>query len=225
MISRAFFDVLDLIEQNNSELVIVSGRSLSWGHFLLTHFPLRSAIMEAGGVILNKCENGLIKHEALVEEDSITKMRSLTEELLKEHPGTILSPDSMGRLVDRAFEYHYMSEKEAQGAEQFLEKNNVEHVKSSVHVNFWIGEVSKYKGVKTFLEKFRPDVPINECLYFGDSLNDVPMFEKFPNSIGVANISKVINAIPHRPKVILEGKENEEISGVYSYLSSFFSKS
>ena len=39
-LGAVFFDLLELIESRHSELVIVSGRSISWGHFLLTHFPL-----------------------------------------------------------------------------------------------------------------------------------------------------------------------------------------
>ncbi len=55
-----FFDLLNIIEKGNSELVIVSGRSLSWGHFLLTHFPLKRVIMEGGGVIVSKSKEGYI---------------------------------------------------------------------------------------------------------------------------------------------------------------------
>ena len=39
-LGASFFELLELIEQNQAELVVVSGRSLSWGHFLLTHFPI-----------------------------------------------------------------------------------------------------------------------------------------------------------------------------------------
>ena len=37
-LTREFFDILDLIAKHDHELVIVSGRSLSWGHFFLTHY-------------------------------------------------------------------------------------------------------------------------------------------------------------------------------------------
>ena len=49
--SPVFFDVLKLIKQNNSELVIVTGRPLSWAHFLLTHFDLDCVITEGGGML------------------------------------------------------------------------------------------------------------------------------------------------------------------------------
>ena len=51
-LTREFFDVVDFIKKHGHELVIVSGRSLSWGHFFLTHFPFNACIMEGGGVIL-----------------------------------------------------------------------------------------------------------------------------------------------------------------------------
>ena len=40
MLGSQIFDILDLTAKNNCELVVVSGRSVSWGHFLLTHFQL-----------------------------------------------------------------------------------------------------------------------------------------------------------------------------------------
>ena len=67
-LTREFFDILDLIAKYNHELVIVSGRSLSWGHFFLTHFPLRACIMEGGGVVLYLDDNGEIVEKPLVSQ-------------------------------------------------------------------------------------------------------------------------------------------------------------
>src|SRR3990167_8743657 len=85
-LTREFFDILDLIHKNNNELVIVSGRSLSWGHFFLTHFPLRACIMEGGGVILYKNENGEINQKPLIPQKEIEALAAFTQNLQHHFP-------------------------------------------------------------------------------------------------------------------------------------------
>ena len=60
LLSAEFFKVLDLLEEYSIPFVIVSGRSMAWGHFLLTHTNLRSAIMEGGGVVITKNSDGFM---------------------------------------------------------------------------------------------------------------------------------------------------------------------
>jgi hydroxymethylpyrimidine pyrophosphatase-like HAD family hydrolase len=85
-----------------------------------------------------------------------------------------------------------------------------------VHLNFWCGEVSKFIAVEHFLKK--KGVDQTSAIFFGDSLNDQAMFKSFENSIGVANISKVLDQMKYRPKTILIGDENIGPFGVYNYL-------
>ena len=107
-LGAVFFDILDLIQENNSELVIVSGRSLSWGHFFLTHFPVKFVIMEGGGVILSRNKEGQIREVNLVTDAEIDKLEELTQQLVKEVPECIMSADSFGRRTDRAIEFGEM---------------------------------------------------------------------------------------------------------------------
>ena len=43
-----------------------------------------------------------------------------------------------------------------------------------------------------------------QVLFIGDSLNDETMFEFFPNSVGVANISSQLDQLTFKPKWITE---------------------
>src|SRR5690606_33442866 len=104
-----FFEIIQLINKNNHELVIVSGRSLSWGHFLLTHFPMKACIMEGGGVITYKDKDGEIQNEPLVSEEELNRLRDFTPNLSHHYPHVPLSADSFGRLSDRAIEFKLMS--------------------------------------------------------------------------------------------------------------------
>lgn len=224
-LGAVFFELLELIEKNGSELVIVSGRSLSWGHFLLTHFPLKRAIMEGGGVILTKNVDGVISEECMVVDEDLARLQKVTGELHTEVKETVLSVDSFGRKTDRAIEFTQMSQKDVEKVESYLLAQKANFSRSNVHVNFWYGDVSKNNAVNYFLKKYTPHIKKEETIFYGDSLNDESLFEGFPNTVGVSNIISVLDQLLHRPKVILEGKENAGTHGVLNHLKEVFNQS
>ncbi len=214
-----FFEILGHVAKHGQELVIVSGRSLSWGHFLLTHFPqLNAVIMEGGGVILTRNKQNDVDEHLLVEDAIVQELEGVTEELLRLFPRTPLSADSFGRKTDRAIEFELMADEDIQQVLSFFKTRKVRYSKSNVHINFWCGEISKYGGVKRFLELFRPNVAMQDAIFFGDAPNDQSMFQLFPNSVGVANIARCLDRLEHKPRLVLTGKENEGPSGVLNHL-------
>lgn len=224
-LGATFFEVLDLISKNNSELVVVSGRSLSWGHFLLTHFPLKYVIMEGGGVIAYQTKDGMIKEENLVDRDDILELERITADLVKTHPECILSADSMGRRTDRAIEFGLMDPESVVKVEKYLDMMGANFSRSNVHINFWVGDVSKSRAVKYFMKNYTPHVNLEECIFYGDSLNDESMFEHFQNTVGVSNILSILDQLTFKPKIVLEGKDNSGCHGVLAHLKQVFDQS
>jgi HAD superfamily hydrolase (TIGR01484 family) len=214
-----FFDVLNHLESKNIPLVIVTGRSLSWGHFLLTHFPyLVDVIVEGGGAIVTR-RGKFITEECLISNEDVEKLANFTHKFKKEFPNIQLSVDSFGRKTDRAIELHDLQDGVLfHHIEDFLRSEGINFSTSNVHLNFWCGEVSKYKAVAHYLEQKK--IAEDECLFFGDSLNDQAMFKSFKNSIGVSNISKVIDQLQFRPTTILQGDENIGPFGVLNYIKA-----
>lgn len=219
-LTREFFQILDVIEKRGDELIIVSGRSLSWGHFFLTHFNLKYCIMEGGGVVVYRDEAGLIKEKNLVGDLEISRLESFTQKLKMTYPQIPLSKDSFGRRTDRALENHEMSDEELNLAMGMMDKEGINYTKSNVHLNFWCGEISKYLGVTKFIADFRPEIKESDCFFFGDAPNDESMFELFHNSVGVSNISHCLDRLNHRPRIILEGPENIGAKGVLNFICS-----
>jgi HAD superfamily hydrolase (TIGR01484 family) len=217
-LTREFFDILEHVKTHNQELIIVSGRSLSWGHFFLTHFPLKACIMEGGGVICYLDDRGEIVQELLVSQAEVDRLRNFTEQLKSRFPQVPLSADSFGRLTDRAIEFHLMDKALIDQVLDFMNKENINYSKSNVHINFWCGDISKYLGVKHFIEKYRPHLEQTDCWFFGDAPNDQSMFELFHNSVGVSNIKHCLDRLTHKPRIILEGEENAGPSGVLNYI-------
>lgn len=219
-LTREFFEILDVIEKRGDELIIVSGRSLSWGHFFLTHFHINFCIMEGGGVVVYRDKGGLIKEMNLVSDAEISRLDNFTQKLKLTYPNIPLSKDSFGRRTDRALEYHEMTQAELDLAVAMMDQEKIIYTKSNVHLNFWCGEISKYLGVTKFIAQFRPEMKESDCYFFGDAPNDESMFELFHNSVGVSNIKECLDRLNHRPRIILEGEENEGAKGVLNFICS-----
>jgi HAD superfamily hydrolase (TIGR01484 family) len=216
-LNTIFFDILNFLESKKIPLVIVTGRSLSWGHFLLTHFPyLHDVIVEGGGAIVTR-RGKHITEECLVSESEVLKLEDFTSDFATEFPNIPLSVDSFGRKTDRAIELHDLKDGVLfHHIEEFLKSHLINFSTSNVHLNFWCGEISKYKAVVHFLNKHQANE--NDCLFFGDSLNDQAMFKSFKNSVGVSNISTIIDRLEYKPSTILTGEENIGPFGVLNYL-------
>jgi HAD superfamily hydrolase (TIGR01484 family) len=224
-VTPTFMQVLEILGKNHCEFVIVSGRSLSWGHFFLTHFPsITAAIMEGGGVMVTRKENGLMDEKNLVTDKELLHLETQTEALLKKFSWLSLTKDSFGRRTDRAIELIEYNDEQKNHIMKFLKAHDINYSCSNVHINFWAGNVSKFKAVDKYLETYRPMIDLSDCLYFGDAPNDESMFQYFENSVGVSNISTYLNQIVHHPKVILEGNDKRGILGVHSYLQELFKK-
>jgi len=80
---------------------------------------------------------------------------------------------------------------------------------SSIHINAWFGDHHKLAGARWIVRQlFGRDLEqeIDQWAYVGDSTNDVLMFERFPHSIGVANIHRFVPQLRHLPAYITRGE-------------------
>ena len=76
---------------------------------------------------------------------------------------------------------------------------------SSIHVNAWFGDYDKVKTARLFLRSYRglsEERQKAEVLFCGDSPNDEPMFEFFPNSCAVANIREFEHLLHFPPAYV-----------------------
>lgn len=218
-LSPIFFDLLSFLESKKVPLVIVTGRSLSWGHFLLTHFPyLKDVIVEGGGAIVSR-QGKFITEECLISQSEVERLNEFCHQFKVKFPNVPLSVDSFGRKTDRAVELHDLLDGTLfHHIEDFLHDKKINFSTSNVHLNFWCGEVSKFKAVEHYLKL--KNLTESEGIFFGDSLNDQTMFKDFQNCVGVANIAEVMDRLIHKPQIILQGLENIGPHGVLAHLKS-----
>ncbi|MDA8792646.1 HAD-IIB family hydrolase [Bacteriovoracaceae bacterium] len=222
MVSSKLINLINFIHLNNRELVITTGRGHAWGLFLLTHFPLDKIIVENGGVIIKKIFRKDGRKVFKTYELQTKKQKDLQKvnlkKLLKKFPGIKLSDDSVFRSCDLSIDL--IENKKYIHSDFFaeLKKLKFSYSTSNVHVNFQIGTFDKFKAIKKFCEQEK--VNLNSIIFFGDSLNDEPVFRHLKQTVGVSNIHERINEFKHLPQVILNGAKNKEIKGVANYLKN-----
>ena len=219
-LSSDFITILGFLEEKGIPITIVTGRSLSWGHFFLTHFPqISSVICEGGGVLILRDPSGRMVEENLISEKDYLFLENVAFELVSSF-NCSLSLDSFGRRTDRAIDLYQFEGNEGlkKRVEGFLKGKGMTFSSSNVHLNFWKGDISKSMAMQYLLKRSYPNYHLEDCLFFGDASNDESVFQDFPNSVGVSNIGPYLEKMRYHPKVVLKGTENEGVKGVLNYL-------
>jgi HAD superfamily hydrolase (TIGR01484 family) len=195
-------------------VVLVSGRPSGWGECWARELPVSGVIVENGGLYFAWRRSRLIRAYAEADGERQKNRRALERHVaaaLKHVPGARLSSDSASTEVDLAIDYAEdaaLGEKAAEKLERFLRGREVNAVRSSVHVNCWLGDFDKASTVRRFLKtEWKTSALDRRYLYVGDSLNDAPMFGAFPLSVGVANVRDVIDVIETKPKYVTQARE------------------
>jgi hydroxymethylpyrimidine pyrophosphatase-like HAD family hydrolase len=145
--------------------------------------------------------------------DNMTKLRSIALGILNAFPGTAFALDQAYREIDVAIDFREdvapLPLATAQRiADAFMAEGCVAKV-SSIHVNAWIGAHNKLTMSRRFLREII-EIPsendANRIAFCGDSPNDEPMFEYFPNGVGVANIRPFAPLMKHLPRYVTQAE-------------------
>jgi HAD superfamily hydrolase (TIGR01484 family) len=223
-IKSATIKSMEQLQKNGVKVVLVSGRPSGWGECWMRQWPVDGVIVENGGLAFVREGHRIMRRYAEpegVRQANRKRLESLVKQVLQSNPGAQLSSDSASTEVDLAIDHHEdvkLETKQVDALEKQLKHLGITAVRSSVHINCWLGAFDKATAVKKFLqEEFQTSVRRTEkrFLYVGDSLNDAPMFDCMPLSIGVANIAKVLEIIDCTPRFITqqaEGAGFEEVA-------------
>jgi HAD superfamily hydrolase (TIGR01484 family) len=230
-LSSAVLRAIEWLNAHHVKVVLVSGRPAGWGEAWVRQWPVAGAIMENGalhfawrGEKSGEAEGSgllkqkLVKSYAQPEQQRLDDRRKLHQHVqaaLAHVPGARLSSDSIYTEVDLAIDYAedvQLGPEAAGKLEAFLTKRGVSAVRSSVHVNCWLGTFDKLSAVRRFVKvEWKKTVASAErrYAYVGDSFNDAPMFGAFPLSIGVANVRDVLEQLEHRPRYVTRAREGK----------------
>lgn len=215
---------LESLARAGLRILLVTGRSAGWGECWARTLPVDGVIAENGGLYFTRRRDGRV-HQVYAQPAprrvaSRARLVSAVRAALREVPGARLSMDSAHTQVDLAIDYAEEAKLGQAGAdalEAALRRRGVTAVRSSIHVNCWIGRFDKRTTVDRFLTReWRLSRGRDRrVVYVGDSFNDAPLFAAFPLSIGVANVAAVLDRIAAPPAFITrraEGAGFEEVA-------------
>jgi hydroxymethylpyrimidine pyrophosphatase-like HAD family hydrolase len=134
------------------------------------------------------------------------KLKNIGQEILEKVPGCRISADQAFREADLAIDFcedvPALPESEVLRIVEIFKANGAVAKISSIHVNGWFGNYDKLSMTRVFFKDiFHLDMETikDSIIFSGDSPNDEPMFEFFPNSVGVANIRVFKDRLSHPP--------------------------
>jgi HAD superfamily hydrolase (TIGR01484 family) len=194
--------------------VPVTGRPAGWCDLVARQWPVAGVVGENGAFAFYMKDGRLERlfHPAAPAPDSSReRLARLGAEAMRMVPGLRLAKDQPYRLFDVALDF--AEEPPVLGLEAALrvkaicEAEGARAKVSSIHVNAWFGEYDKLSMSELFLSRilgWNPMLSGREAIFFGDSPNDEPMFERFELSCGVANILRFQDLMKHPPAYVTD---------------------
>ncbi len=199
--------------KNNIKIVPITGRCAGWVDHIARFWPVSGVIGENGALFMYMDDKNHLKKKNYLNnpqvQESKRKLKLIENEVLTQFPTCKVASDQQYREFDLAIDFcedvPALTMEEVQEIVKIYEKYGATAKISSIHVNGWFGDFDKLKMTKIFAKEvlgFELKKKLDTILFIGDSPNDQPMFEFFPNSIGVANISNFAKIITHPPRYI-----------------------
>ncbi|PIS11418.1 MAG: HAD family hydrolase [Bdellovibrio sp. CG10_big_fil_rev_8_21_14_0_10_47_8] len=202
------------LSQAGIQVIPVTGRPAGWCEMIARVWPVAGVIGENGGFYFrytNRSMERVFVHDFDVQIENRKKLDRIQEEILTKVPGSSVASDQFCRFMDLAIDFcedvPRLPQKEVDKIVAIFESHGAQAKVSSIHVNGWFGNYDKLTMTKKFLEK-EFSVSVNDakkrCCFCGDSPNDEPMFEFFPESFAVANINEFLPRLKHQPTYVAQ---------------------
>jgi HAD superfamily hydrolase (TIGR01484 family) len=193
----------------------ITGGCAGWCDSFSRLWPAAAVIGENGGFYLKKQPDNSIDYhfwqDAQKRVENTNKLKALAKDALNKVPQVAMAKDQAYRLVDVAIDYNQdisgINQSQINQILEVFHSAGANAKASSIHVNAWIGDYNKKAMACHLLSKefgLTEQQMREQVLFIGDSLNDETMFEFFPNSVGVANISSQLDQLTFKPKWITE---------------------
>ena len=200
-------------------VVPVTGRPAGWCDHIARFWPVAAVVGENGAFYFryDHDRRRMIRawaREAAQREHDRARLTAIGAEILRAVPGTALAADQRYREADLAIDWcedvPALDAAQVQRVVDLLHGHGLTVKVSSIHVNAWFGAYDKLTMTQRLMrEQFGIDLEADRQLmaFVGDSPNDEPMFEFFPNSVAVANIAEFADSIEHKLTYVTRGAE------------------
>jgi HAD superfamily hydrolase (TIGR01484 family) len=202
-------DALWALNRAKIPVLIVTGRSAGWVNGLVSYLPISGAIAENGGVFCPlEGDNQLLSDISNIDQHR-AKLAQMFESLRAEFPQLKESSDNQFRLTDWTFDIRDLTASELKTLDQRCTAQGWSFTYSTVQCHIKPSRQEKAEALCQILKQKFPKCKREEVLTLGDSPNDATLFdaERFPVSVGVANIEHYADRMTHYPMWITEQPE------------------
>ncbi len=199
------YSALWRLKQAGFKIVPITGRPAGWCDLIARFWPVDAVVGENGAFsfFMHKGRRERIETPG-ASADPRPALDRLAERVKERFPGVRFASDQAYREHDLAIDFcedvPAWPRKDVDELVSLCEAHGAHAKVSSIHVNAWYGDYDKYKGFMHLLSRFPGGLPAQgEWLFIGDSPNDEPLFARFANSVGVANLKAFADRLRHPP--------------------------
>ena len=221
-------DALNALRAAGLPVFAITGRPVGWSAGFALAWPVDAIVAENGAVALWRGADGQL-HKAYLEDEAtrqtnFQRLQAVAQHVLAELPHARLAQDSPGRETDIAIdhsEFAQLDSADITRVVQLMQRGGLNATVSSIHINGWIGDHDKLAGARWIVRERLGrdlDAETDHWVYVGDSTNDATMFAHFPHSVGVANVARFWDRLPHRPRYVTTGERGAGFAEVVSAL-------
>ena len=225
-IEPAALAALQALRAAGLPVIAVTGRPMGWSRPFAREWPLEAIVAENGAVALRRdagAADGLridYLQDATTRECNARRLQDAARRILERLPHARLAQDSPGRVTDIAVdhaEHARLDDADIDAVVALMREAGMTATVSSIHVNGWFGDHDKWAGARWALQllhgrELQPEV--GQWLFVGDSTNDQVMFERFPLSVGVANLRRFAGQLRVWPAYLTDGERGEGFAEV-----------
>jgi HAD superfamily hydrolase (TIGR01484 family) len=204
---------IETLTQAGIELILITGRSAGWVQALNHYLPVTGAIAENGGLFYSSKNDS---PELLVSLSEISQHRQHLAEIFhslkSQFPDLKESTDNRFRLTDWTFDVEGLSSSQLQILAEICHEKDWGFTYSTVQCHIKLKSQDKATGLLKVLSQYFPKLSTKNILTVGDSPNDESLFnpDKFPHSVGVANILHYTEYLNYKPAYVTT---TEEVNG------------
>ena len=208
------YAALCTLSDHGVRVIPVTGRSAGWCDMILRLWPVAAVIGETGALCMVREGGGIqtILMQSEADRRATAERRTqIGQRVLREVPSARLAGDQPFRLVDLAIDIAEaiprLTSPQIERIVHILREEGMQAQPSSIHVNGWFGQFDKGSSALQLLTQhwgLDAEQAITRWACIGDAPNDATLFARFEHSVGVANISRHLAHMAHRPRYLTQ---------------------
>ena len=202
------YGAIAALDESGIPVVPITGRPAGWCDLIARLWPVRGVVGENGAFYFHY-DRSQRRMERFYADSGTErsakreKLVSIGDKIIAEIPGSAISADQAYRETDLAIDFAEdvprLSDEQIDRIVMIFRESGATAKVSSNYDKLSMTRVFAANCLKVDLNKQR-----EHFIFVGDSPNDEPMFDFFPNSVGVANVRSFKDRLGTPPTYITE---------------------